>query len=205
MPPEATTSCRSNRRTIIHPRVLGAFLKIPAVSAKRRPQLRVLMVCMGNICRSPTAEAVLRFKLEQAGLDPWVVVDSAGTHGAHVGAPPDERSQTHAERRGYKLSHLRARKVQENDFNDFDLILAMDWDNLALLQKSCPHAIGQTKLRRLTEFIPPRSPFVGAEVVGDPYYGGAEGFEAVLNLVESACDGVLEHLHQRLRSMAIKP
>ena len=162
------------------------------------------MVCMGNICRSPTAEGVLRHKLEQAGLDSWVHVDSAGTHGAHVGAPPDERSQAHAERRGYKLSHLRARKVEESDFAEFDLILAMDWDNLALLQKACPTLTGQAKLRRLTEFIPPRSPLIGTDVVGDPYYGGADGFEAVLNVIEAACDGVLEHVHQRLRVRSIK-
>ena len=168
------------------------------------PKLRVLMVCMGNICRSPTAEAVLRHKLAQTGLDALVEVDSAGTIGSHVGSPPDDRSQSHALRRGYKLNHLRARKVQQSDFHQFDLILAMDWDNLAALQKNCPGVEAQSKLRRLTEFIPARSPLLGREVVGDPYYGGPEGFEAVLDLVESACEGLVDHLHQRLRAMAVR-
>jgi protein-tyrosine phosphatase len=174
-------------------------------TVRGQPRLRVLMVCMGNICRSPTAEAVLRHKLVQTGLDSWIDVDSAGTHGSHVGSPPDSRSQTHAKRRGYQLDHLRARKVESADFHRFDLILAMDWDNLARLQKKCPGVEAQSKLRRLTEFIPARSPLVGTEVVGDPYYGGAEGFEAVLDLVEAACDGLVDHLHQRLRAMAAKP
>ena len=168
------------------------------------PKLRVLMVCMGNICRSPTAEAVLRQKLAQTGLDAMVEVDSAGTLGSHVGSPPDDRSQVHALRRGYKLKHLRARKVQQSDFHHFDLILAMDWDNLAVLQKSCPGVEAQSKLRRLTEFIPARSPLLGSEVVGDPYYGGPDGFEAVLDLVEAACEGLVDHLHQRLRAMSVR-
>ncbi|MDE2402336.1 MAG: low molecular weight phosphotyrosine protein phosphatase [Burkholderiales bacterium] len=172
------------------------------LTAVPRPQLRVLMVCMGNICRSPTAEAVLRRKLTQAGLAAWVEVDSAGTLGSHAGCPPDDRSQRHALRRGYELGHLRARQVQESDFQHFDLILAMDWVNLASLQKAClDPALAQSKLRRLTEFIPARSPLVGAEVVGDPYYGGPEGFEAVLDLVEAACEGLIDHLHQRLSAM----
>lgn len=168
-----------------------------------KPKLRVLMVCMGNICRSPTAEAVLRQKLVQTGLDALVEVDSAGTIGSHVGSPPDERSQAHAHRRGYKLQHLRARKVQQSDFHHFDLILAMDWDNLASLQKNCPGVDAQSKLRRLTEFIPARSPLLGREIVGDPYYGGPDGFEAVLDLIEAACEGLVDHLHQRLRSMDV--
>jgi len=159
---------------------------------------------MGNICRSPTAEAVLRHKLAQTGLDSWVEVDSAGTHGSHVGSPPDSRSQAHALRRGYKLQHLRARKVHQNDFHHFDLILAMDWDNLAKLQEVCPGVEAQSKLRRLTEFVHARSPLIGTEIVGDPYYGGPAGFEAVLDVVEAACDGLVDHLHQRLRAMAVK-
>lgn len=178
----------------------NASLETPAP----RPKLRVLMVCMGNICRSPTAEAVLRHKLAQTGLDSWVEVDSAGTHGSHVGSPPDSRSQAHAQRRGYKLQHLRARKVHQNDFHHFDLILAMDWDNLSRLQEACPGVEAQSKLRRLTEFVHARSPLIGTEIVGDPYYGGPAGFEAVLDVVEAACDGLVDHLHQRLRAMAVK-
>ena len=96
---------------------------------------RVLMVCMGNICRSPTAHGVLRHKLMQAELDQRVAVDSAGTHAYHVGSPPDARSQAHAQRRGYRFDDLRARAVADADFEHFDLILAMDWDNLALLEQ----------------------------------------------------------------------
>ena len=147
------------------------------------------MVCMGNICRSPTAEGVLRHKLEEAGLSDMVEVDSAGTHAYHVGEPPDGRSLRHAKLRGYDLSPLRARRVAEADFEDFDLILAMDWDNLTLLQEDCPPA-HRNKLRRLTEFA---SKFSNP-VVPDPYYSAADGFENVLDLIEDACDGLVRHL-----------
>jgi len=150
---------------------------------------RVLMVCMGNICRSPTAEGVLRHKLEEAGLADMVEVDSAGTHAYHVGEPPDGRSLRHAKLRGYDLSPLRARRVAEDDYEAFDLILAMDWDNLALLQEDCP-AAHRNKLRRLTEFA---SRFSNP-VVPDPYYSAADGFENVLDLIEDACDGLVRHL-----------
>jgi protein-tyrosine phosphatase len=150
---------------------------------------RVLMVCMGNICRSPTAEGVLRHKLETAGLADMVEVDSAGTHGYHVGDPPDRRATHHARRRGYDLSALRARRVVDADFEAFDLILAMDWDNLGELEADCPPA-HRHKLRRLTEFASKAS----HPTVPDPYYGGADGFETVLDLVEDACDGLIRHL-----------
>jgi len=147
------------------------------------------MVCMGNICRSPTAEGVLRRKLRDAGLDQLVIVDSAGTHGYHVGAPPDQRAVEHAEKRGYDLSALRARQVGRADFERFDLILAMDWDNFALLEAQCPLQ-HRHKLRRLTEFARRHD----TAVVPDPYCGGARGFERVLDLVEDACDGLVAHL-----------
>lgn len=149
----------------------------------------VLMVCMGNICRSPTAEAVLRHQLTAAGLAHRVRVDSAGTHNYHPGSPPDDRSQRHAARRGYDLSALRARQVTPADYERFDLILAMDWDNLALLQDDCPPA-HQRKLRRLMEFAAGPAP----AAVPDPYHGGATGFEAVLDLVEQGCSGVVAHV-----------
>ena len=98
----------------------------------------VLFVCMGNICRSPTAEGVFAHRVQQHGLADRVRVDSAGTHNYHPGSPPDARSQTHARQRGYDLSALRARQIADDDFVSFDLILAMDWDNLALLQAACP-------------------------------------------------------------------
>ncbi len=149
----------------------------------------VLMVCMGNICRSPTAEGVLRAKLAAAGLTERVRVDSAGTHAYHVGEPPDDRAREHAAARGYDLSTLRAREVRDDDYERFDLLLAMDWDNLALLQGDCPPG-RERKLRRLMEF----APGAGSEVVPDPYYGGAAGFDRVLDLVEAACDGLVAEL-----------
>lgn len=169
-------------------------------SASPSGSLSVLMVCMGNICRSPTAEAVLAHKLREAGLHAWVRVDSAGTHAYHVGSPPDERSQAHAARRGYELSALRARQVSDVDFVGFDLILAMDWDNLALLEDACPDDPAlRRKLKRLTEFVPADSPHAGAQVVPDPYYGGPGGFDHVLDLVEAAADGLVRHLRERVQ------
>jgi protein-tyrosine phosphatase len=153
----------------------------------------VLMVCMGNICRSPTAEGVFRQLVRQAGLHERVHIDSAGTHGYHVGAPPDERSAHHASLRGYDLSDLRARRVHSADFERFDLILAMDWENLALLQEDCPRA-HQHKLRRLMEFAPEGL----SDVVVDPYYGGNQGFETVLDHIEAACEGLLRHVRREL-------
>jgi protein-tyrosine phosphatase len=153
----------------------------------------ILFVCMGNICRSPTAHGVFRHKVAAHGLAHCVSVDSAGTHNYHPGSAPDERSQVHAARRGYSLADLRARQIREADFERHDLILAMDWDNLALVQQECPPA-HQAKLRRLTEFCERHD----SPVVPDPYYGGARGFEHVLDLVEDACDGLLKHVKQQL-------
>jgi protein-tyrosine phosphatase len=151
--------------------------------------LRVLMVCMGNICRSPTAEAVLRHKLREAGLAERVQVDSAGTHSWHGGQPPDRRAIKHAARRGYDLENLRARVVTPADFERFDLILAMDWDNLSELEDRCPPE-HRTKLGRLTQ----HARQFASPVVPDPYQGGPEGFDHVLDLVEDACAGLVEHL-----------
>jgi protein-tyrosine phosphatase len=163
-------------------------------------EISVLMVCMGNICRSPTAEGVLRAKVAQAGLTRQVHIESAGTHNYHPGSPPDERSQAHALRRGYDLSPLRARKVTQDDYADFDLILAMDWDNLALLQVDCPpqHAI---KLKLLMEFAGAGAGQPGNQgaVVPDPYHGGDADFERVLDLTEAACDGLAAVLARTLR------
>ena len=155
----------------------------------------VLFVCMGNICRSPTADGVFRQKLIDHGLNKAVRVDSAGTHNYHPDSPPDERSQLHAFRRGYDLSALRARQVVDDDYAQFDLILAMDWDNLALLQDDCPPE-HLHKLRRFTEFCR----VYDSPVVPDPYYGGATGFERVLDLVEDASEGLIQHVrrHKKL-------
>ncbi len=145
------------------------------------------MVCLGNICRSPTAEAVLRAKLDAAGLGQRVAVDSAGTGDWHVGSPPDARSQRHAAKRGYDLSSLRGRQVAEADFHRFDLILAMDEDNLADLQRLAPEGSSRAEVRL----------FASIEVP-DPYTGGAAGFEQVLDLVEAASDTWVKNLAARL-------
>jgi len=158
-----------------------------------RAKFSILMVCMGNICRSPTAEGVFRHLVRQAGLQDRIAIDSAGTHGYHVGSPPDERSQHHARVRGYDLSGLRARQVQDLDFGRFDLILAMDHENLALLEDECPPQ-HLSRLRRLMEFAPPGL----SDVVADPYYGGKQGFETVLDHVEAACAGLLAHIRTRI-------
>ncbi len=150
-------------------------------------ELRVLMVCLGNICRSPTAEAVLRAKLEASGLAERVVVDSAGTGDWHIGNPPDPRSQRHAAKRGYDLSALRGRQVGEADFRRFDLILAMDEDNLADLQRLAPASAHRAELCLFAQVEVP-----------DPYMGGAAGFERVLDLVETTSDIWVKNLGARL-------
>lgn len=152
------------------------------------------MVCMGNICRSPTAEGALRLRLERAGLSGQVEVDSAGTAGYHVGEAPDRRAQQHALRRGIDLSRLRGRRVSEADFDRFDLMLAMDEDNLAQLARLRPP--GHPNAPRLLLAFSSRH--AGLREVPDPYYGGPDGFERVLDLIEDACDGVLGHLQQSL-------
>ncbi len=151
---------------------------------------RILFFCMGNICRSPTAEGVMRAKLAAASLD--IEVDSAGTHGYHIGAPPDPRSQQHATRRGYELGALRARQLVAADFEHFDLVLAMDGDNLALAERLCPTA-QRHRLKLLMDY----APLAGSPHVPDPYYDGDAGFEEVLDLVEAACDGLIAALRHR--------
>ena len=155
----------------------------------------ILFVCMGNICRSPTAHGVFRQKVNQHGLTGTVAVDSAGTHDFHPNCPPDERSQAHAAKRGYDLSDLKARQIQRADFETFDLIAVMDMDNLAQVRDDCPTE-HRHKVRRLTEFCLQ----FDSPVVPDPYYGGAQGFEHVLDLVEDACDGLIQHIRQRIKS-----
>ncbi|MEX1166693.1 MAG: low molecular weight protein-tyrosine-phosphatase [Hydrogenophaga sp.] len=159
---------------------------------------RVLFVCMGNICRSPTAHGVFETQVALAGLSEQVGVDSAGTHGYHEGAPPDGRSQEHALKRGYDLSSQRSRQLQRQDFLDFDLVLAMDWDNLALAQELCPPE-QHFKVRRLAEFFQRHN----SPVVPDPYQGGAKGFEQVLDLVEDGCEGLLEHVRRELTARVV--
>jgi len=154
----------------------------------------VLLVCTGNICRSPTADGVLRRLIGEAGLEERVLVDSAGTHGYHVGEAPDARAQEHARRRGYDLSGLRARQVAEDDFERFDLILAMDRGHLAILRRLTPPE-HRDKLRLFMEFA---EGWDAAEVP-DPYYGGEAGFENVLDMIEAGSRGVLAELQRSLK------
>ena len=149
-------------------------------------KIRVLMVCLGNICRSPTAEAMLRHKVRAAGLDDRIEVDSAGTADYHVDSPPDRRAVKHGEKRGLKMRHLRGRQVSREDFDRFDFILAMDEDNLASLERIRPPA-ARAQLALLMSYAPQ----AGSRIVPDPYYGSADGFEAVLDLVEAAADGFI--------------
>ncbi|MGH8642037.1 MAG: low molecular weight protein-tyrosine-phosphatase [Burkholderiales bacterium] len=155
-----------------------------------RSKISVLFVCTGNICRSPTAEAVFKHCVREAGLAGRIVSDSAGTHDYHVGEPPDPRTQRAAKRRGYELGALRARRVRRDDFERFDYVLAMDEANLWQLERLCPREHAH-KLKLFLDFGggPPRE-------VPDPYYGGPEGFERVLDLVEGAAQGLLRHLNR---------
>ncbi len=156
-------------------------------------EVGVLFVCLGNICRSPTAEGVFTRLVETEGLADRIEIDSAGTHAYHVGAPPDTRAQEAARRRDIDISGLRGRKVERRDFERFDYLLAMDRDNYAHLQAMAPPA----HAHKVSLFLQ----FAAAEdlpdEVPDPYYGGADGFERVLDMVEQAAAGLLETIRNR--------
>lgn len=156
--------------------------------------VKVLFVCTGNICRSPTAEGVFKSVVEKAGLTDRISSDSAGTGDYHIGEAPDPRAQSAALGRGYDLSPLCARQVSSSDFREFDYVLAMDETHLRQLRCLCPpeHA---GKIGLLMAFAGEGT----AREVPDPYYGGARGFERVLDMVEEAARGLLEHLRQRIR------
>lgn len=157
--------------------------------------MRVLFVCLGNICRSPTAEVVLRTVAAREAPELELEVDSAGTAAYHVGEPPDPRTREAAARRGYDLTAPRARIVEPADFERFDLILAMDREILRALRRRAPTTAHQ-RLRLFLEFAPEAGP----EDVPDPYYGGPNGFEEVLDLVEAATRALLAHLRQPSRA-----
>ncbi|MDB5810395.1 MAG: phosphotyrosine protein phosphatase [Betaproteobacteria bacterium] len=157
-------------------------------------KIRVLFVCMGNICRSPTAEAVFRHAIAKAGLKDVIECDSAGTHGYHFDEAPDHRAQYVASRRGYDMSQLRGRKVGSHDFEQFDYVVAMDRHNLALLERLCPpHHAG--KLALYCDF---HAAFEGREVP-DPYYGGPRGFEQVLDMIEAVSTSLIAHIEKKRR------
>lgn len=155
-------------------------------------KIKVLMVCMGNICRSPLAHGLFEELVEKEGLSDLIVVDSAGTHAYHVGEAPDPRSQQTARRHGIDLSHQRARRVAQPDFEEFDYILAMDRDNYSILVSSAPME-HHTKIRLFLEFAPERE----EEEVPDPYYGGPDGFYRVYDMVEAAAIGLLREIRNR--------
>lgn len=155
-------------------------------------KVRVLFVCMGNICRSPTAQGVFERVVEAADLAGMVEADSAGTHAYHIGNPPDERAQETAQQRGIDLSRQRARRFQVEDFTEFDYVLAMDKDNYAILDEARP-AGSSARLHLFMEFAPQRP----EREVPDPYYGGRQGFEQVFDMVEIAARGLLEEIRRR--------
>lgn len=151
--------------------------------------MRILFVCMGNICRSPTAEGVFRHTIKSRAPHLEIEMDSAGTHDYHVGDPPDRRALQAAMRRGVDLSELRARSVAAHDFEYYDLILAMDEENLAELRRRAPPHYRE-RVRLIMEY----APGAASRHVPDPYYGGAQGFEDVLDLLEEAAEGLLQQL-----------
>lgn len=155
---------------------------------------RVLFVCMGNICRSPTAEGVMRGLVEEAGLSERIALDSAGTGGWHAGSPPDPRSVEAAAGRGIRIAGS-ARRVRAADFEDYDLLVALDGENARDLRRLAPDEHAAAKVRLLREFDPDAD---GDLDVPDPYYGGADGFGRVLDLVDASCRGLLDELRGRV-------
>jgi len=154
-----------------------------------KKKFRVLFVCLGNICRSPLAEGIMQTYLKKEGLEKTILVDSAGILSYHQGELPDPRMRAHAIKRGYDLVS-RSRPVRSDDFDNFDLILGMDDRNIDDLKELAPSPEAQKKIRRMTDFCQQ----ISVDYVPDPYFGGASGFENVLNILEDACKGLLEYL-----------
>lgn len=155
-------------------------------------KIGVLFVCMGNICRSPTAHGVFEALIREEGVHERILVDSAGTHAYHIGNPPDPRSSAAALRRGIDLSTQRARRVAEEDFGLFEYVLVMDHENMEMLGRICP-----PEYRERVRLFMDYAPHMGMDEVPDPYYGGSAGFERVLDLVEAASQGLLREIRER--------
>lgn len=154
---------------------------------EKNKEFKILFVCLGNICRSPSAEAVMKKLVEDAGMSDRIIVDSAGIMGYHEGERADSRMRAHAARRGYRLDSI-SRPVRTEDFFDFDLIIGMDDRNVDDLKQKAPDLESVSKIHQMTEYS--RNKLY--DYVPDPYYGGASGFELVLDLLEDACEGLLE-------------
>lgn len=159
-------------------------------SLKNKEKIRILFVCLGNICRSPAAEGVMKAVVDANDDDARFEIDSAGTGDYHIGDLPDRRMRVHAQRRGYNLVH-RCRQVRESDFDDFDLIIAMDESNRRNLQRMAPTPEAEQKIIMMADFADIATRY---DHIPDPYYEGAEGFELVLDLLESACHNLYEIL-----------
>jgi Protein-tyrosine-phosphatase len=159
------------------------------MSNKEEKKYKILFVCLGNICRSPAAEGIMKDIISKRELDNEIEVDSAGTSGYHSGDLPDSRMRRHGARRGYNFNS-RSRRFTVNDFDDFDLILAMDDSNYHNIMKLSPDLDSQQKVHRMVEF----SQQYNHDHIPDPYYSGAEGFELVLDLLEDACEGLMQNL-----------
>jgi protein-tyrosine phosphatase len=155
-------------------------------------KIRILFCCMGNICRSPTAQGVFLHLATRQGLERMIEVDSAGTHAYHVGSAPDPRARAAALRRGIDISDKRARKLTVADFETFDYVLVMDRENLSAVEEICPPAHA-SKVQLLLAY----APHLGIKEVPDPYYGGEAGFERVLDMIEAAAEGLLAHILEK--------
>ena len=158
-----------------------------------KAKTKLLFVCLGNICRSPAAEGILKNMAKERGLDNEIEVDSAGTYGGHAGELPDRRMRVHAANRGYQLTH-RSRPVKVSDFDDFDLIIAMDDNNYQTLRRLCPDVENMDKIVRMRDFI---HNFHRYDYVPDPYYEGSEGFELVLDMLEEGCKYLLDRIENK--------
>jgi len=163
----------------------------PTKAKEELALVNVLFVCLGNICRSPSAEGIFRACVEREGLSDRIGVDSAGTGAWHIGKSPDPRARAAALRRGVNLSGLRARVARPEDFHRFDYVLAMDHENLTDLSRICPPGM-EDRLSLFLDF----APVLGERQVPDPYYGGARGFEVMLDLIEDGSRELLAHIRR---------
>ncbi|WP_018109383.1 low molecular weight protein-tyrosine-phosphatase [Bacteroides propionicifaciens] len=158
---------------------------------KKEDKKKILFVCLGNICRSPSAEGIMLDLLQKKGLTDQFIIDSAGTNGYHNGDLPDPRMRKHAAMRGFDLVH-RSRQVKTEDFYDFDMIIGMDDGNISKLQELSPSTEETKKIHKMVDFLVKKE----ATYIPDPYYGGADGFELVMDLLEDACEGLIAHVAQ---------